>query len=199
MNKKVYKTILFLVIGFLCAFYIMKIFFPSQFIMVVEAEGFVKAGQFIDSHKWLSIIFGLCVSILGDYLYFGAVCRQRRLKWSLWVIILLYEIAFVLYYNLASPEIIMEYSNVVVVLNTCYMIFVPALYTKELKPLAITYTITSVAQLLTLSIRNLGMLMVEVNSITNLLVCFESYLWLVALFMLFTHRKNKEESNNGIY
>ena len=196
MNKRVIKVMLALIIVFLAAYYVLKFFFPEEFVMMIETPGLVAAGEFIDKHLWLSIPLGTLIGFTTDYLYFGAVCRQRKLNKILLLCITVYSIAFELFYIFVPQDFIVENTNAIIVIQTCYMILLPMFFTKELKPLAITYSINSVAQLLTLSIRNLGMLLTYTTLLTNFLVCFESYLWLLLLFVLFNFY-NKEVEADG--
>lgn len=187
-----------LVVIFLVALYVLKIFFPEEFVMAMQNDAFITIGNYIDTHKWSAILFGFIIGFVGDYLYFGAVCRQKKLHWSLLIIMIIYGVGFELFYNLASPNTIVKSTNVLVGVQSCYMILIPILYTKELMPLSVTYCVTSIAQLLSLNIRNLAMLITNANSIVNIAMCFESYLWLILLFCLFNYNK-KEKINNGTY
>lgn len=178
-----------LIIVFLAAYYVLKFFFPEEFIMSLEVLGLVQAGEFIDSHIWLSMPLGILIGVLSDYLYFGAVCQRLILNKFLILFSIVYNIAFECYYTFASPDVVAEFANLVIVIHTCYMLLIPLFFTNKLKPLAITYTIHSVAQLLTLSIRNLGMLLTHISLLINFIVCLESYLWLLLLFVLFNYKK----------
>lgn len=51
MNKKVFKTMIVLVIIFLISLYILKIFFPGQFIMVIENDKLIEIGNFKEENK----------------------------------------------------------------------------------------------------------------------------------------------------
>ena len=197
MNKKVLKTMIGSVVVFLVALYVLKIFFPEQFVMVVENEQFIKIGNYIDTHKWASIIFGFVIGFIGDYLYFGAVCRTTKLKWHLILIMCIYGVLFELFYNLADMETIISLTNVIIAIQSAYMILIPMFYTKELKPLSITYSIHYLSQALSLSIRNLALLITNANSIVNIFMCFESYLWLILLFSIFNYKK--KENINGTH
>ena len=59
MNKKVLKTMIALVIVFLLACYILKIFFPEQFVMSIENEKLIAIGNYIDNNAWAYYIFGI--------------------------------------------------------------------------------------------------------------------------------------------
>lgn len=192
MNKKVLKTMIALVVIFLVALYVLKIFFPEQFVLSVENETIILIGNYIDTNKWASIIYGIVVGCIFDYFYFGAVCRQKLLNWKLIVTILVYNIGFALYYNLAGIEIITKYSNIIVAISSCYMILLPMFFTKTIKELSITYSINSIAQLLSLSIRDISILMTNANSIINTLISIECYFWIILLFLYFNFKGGKK-------
>ena len=195
MNKKVLKTMIALVVIFLVALYVLKIFFPQEFVMAIETKGLVKIGQFVDSHIWAHIIVGTVIGIIFDYLYFGAVCQRLRLNWILMVVIVLYNTAYSLFVYLAPVNIVMEASNILVCISVVYMILLPILFSRNLLPLSITYCINYVSQTLSLEIRNIGLLMLNATSITMILMSIECYFWMLLCFLLFNYRKG--ENKNG--
>lgn len=193
MNKKVLKTMIALVVIFLVALYVLKIFFPREFVMAIENEQLVKIGNYIDSHTWASIIMGVVIGIIFDYLYFGAVCQTMKLKWYFIAIIAVYNMGYSCFYFLVPESIVSNSTNILISLSTIYMILLPVLFTKNLLPLSVTYSINSISQLLSLSIRNIGMLMLNVNSLTIMFMSFDCYLWMFLLFMLFNYKKGEKE------
>ena len=68
MNKKVFISMLSLVISFLVGIYVLKIFFPEEFMMSIQNEQLVAIGKFIDSHI---VITHICTAITSfiTYLY----------------------------------------------------------------------------------------------------------------------------------
>ena len=191
MNKKVWTAMLVLTVVFLCFLYVAKIFFPQEFVMCIENERLVQIGSFIDNHKWLSYIVGIAIGFLGDYLYFGAVTRKLKLSLKLILVILTYNVIYNGFYTFLNPEYIIEYQELFIIATTVYMIFLPCLFTKELLPLSISYSVTGISQQLSLSIRNFAMLLTNVNSITMICFSAESYLWLVLCYILFNYKKEE--------
>lgn len=191
MNKKVFISMLVLTISFLVGLYVAKIFFPQDFIMSVSNERLVMIGNFIDSHKILSFGIGIIMGCVVDYLYFGAVCRKIKLNFKLIIIIVIYNITYNSLYTFLPAEILVEHSSLFVVASTCYMIMTPIFFTKELLPLSITYCINSLSQLLSLGIRDLGMLLTTANFITMFLMTAETYLWLVLCLIIFNYKKKE--------
>lgn len=197
MNRKVLKVMIALVVIFLCALYVAKIFFPEQFAMSIQNQTLVNIGTYIDTHAWSYFITQFAIGCLFDYMYFGAVCKKYKLHWSLFIIIVLYNIGFSTFYTFGSAELIMNMANIVVAISSCYMILVPMFYTKELKPLSIAYCVNAVAQLLSLNIRGISLLMTNANSLIMILMSFECYLWMFLLLMLFNYKNKKEAKNMG--
>lgn len=188
MNKKVYKSMIVLILAFLVACYVAKIFFPEQFVMSVESEALVTAGNFIDTHRWLYYIVQVGLGVLFDYLYFGAVCQRTKLHWSLWCVVGCYNLALGAVLAFASVDFLINATYIITAISSCYMILVPLFYTNELEPLAITYCVNFVAQTLSLNIRGISYLMTNANTLTTLLMSFECYFWLLLLFLIFNFK-----------
>jgi hypothetical protein len=192
MNNKVLKAMIALVIIFLSALYIVKIFFPEQFVMSIETKALINIGTYIDNHKWSYFMIQFVIGCLFDYMYFGSVCKKFKLHWSLFIVIFLYNIGFSSFYTFGSVNLIIKMSNIIVAIASCYMILVPMFYTKELKPLSITYCVNAISQLLSLNIRGLSLLMTNANSLIMVLMSLECYLWMFLLLMLFNYKNKKE-------
>lgn len=197
MNKKVFISMLVLTITFLVGLYVLKIFFPNEFVMVIENEKLIVVGEFIDNHIAIDFILGVILGIIFDYLYFGAVCRKLKLNFKLVLVIVVYNVIYNSLYTFLSTNIISEYSSIFIIASTIYMILLPVLFTKELLPLSITYTINSISQLLSLSIRSLNVLLTTSNFITMFFMAIETYLWLVLCLIIFNY-KEKENKENGM-
>lgn len=183
MNKKVFKTMIALVVIFLIALYVLKIFFPEQFVMSIENETIITIGNYIDSNAWAYYLFGIATSFLTYWLYLCAVCKRWYLNW--WqCLIVLAVIGASIGFNFIDV-------NLCSALNYSSFIFLPFIFKAELKPVAIVFTTHIFAQFLTLSIRNLPIYMNAVNSLIVNIVGFETYLWLF-LFYIYYNYKRKE-------
>lgn len=185
MNKKVYVSALILVVVFLCIQYVLKIFFPEAFLMIIEEPNIVLAGQFIDANWWLYFPIAFIFAMVSDYLFFAACCKTRKPHWSLWLIMICYNVILISLYTFA-PYFVAANSNLIVGCSMAYMFLVPIFYTNELKPMAITYVVANVAQLLTLAIRDFTPLLTSVNTLTTMLLSIESYLWATLCYIIFT-------------
>lgn len=188
---------LVLTIALLVFMYIVKIWFPEQFVMAIENKQIVKIGEYIDSNKWLYCVVYLVLGIISDYLYFGAICKTPRLKWQLITTMLIYNISFSCVYSFVDIATIDNFSYLIIGLSSIYMLLVPIFFTKELFPVSITYCTNAVSQLLSLSIRNMPLLLITNNILTTTLMSLECYFWLLLCFIIF-NIKEKENKTMGI-
>ena len=191
MNKKVFVSMLTLCVVFLAGCYVIKIFFPEQFVMAVENEVIVAVGNFIDSNKWASVLYYTAISIIFDWFYFGAVTRRLVPKLSLLIIMIAYGLGLNLFYAYAPIEL-------VIAISSCYMILPPMFYIKELKPLSITYTVNAISQQLLLFIRDFTSVTANMSALSSFVWGIDNYIWIVICYILFNYKnKKKENSENG--
>ena len=183
MNKKVFIAMLILTISFLVSFYVLKIFFPQEFVMSIQNEQVIKIGTFIDTHKWAYYLFGTATSFLTYYLYCCAVCRRLKLKW--------YECLIILATILISIGLSFINPNILSHFNICSMLILPLIFGGRLKETAIVYSIHGLAQVLSLSIRNLPMYIQYYNMLFATLLTFEMYIWLVLFYAIFNYKKKE--------
>lgn len=183
MNKKVFISMLVLTISFLVSFYVLKIFFPQEFVMSIQNEQLLKIGTFIDTHKWAYYIFGIATSFLTYYLYCCAVCRRLHLKW--------YECLIVLATILISIGLSFVNPNILYHFNVCSMFILPLLFGGKLKETTIVFSVHGLAQILTLSIRNLPMYIAYFNSLVFFMLSIEMYFWLLLFYIIYNYKKKE--------
>ena len=180
MNKKVVKAMLALVVIFLVGLYILKIFIPDKFVMVIENEKLVEIGNYIDSHKWAYYLFGIISSFITYWLYFCATMKKWYLNW--WQILIVFAII--------GGSIGLSFYNTTLMsaFTIIAMLVVPLLFKGDAKYTLVVFSTHYLAQTLTLQIRNLPLYMTAINSITLHLVGIESLFWLL-LFYIYPHIK----------
>lgn len=184
MNKKVIKVMIGLVIAFLISDYILKFFFPQEFVMLIENENIVAIGAFIDARPWLTEICDIIFTFISYWLYLGAVTQ----KWSLnWKEVILVFIAIIISHTAYYFD-----PTITATVSVIAMLGIPAISNAKLRPVILVYTTHYLAQYLSISIRNLPMLLTNVNYATILLMAFESYFWLL-LFYLYYNMKKEEK------
>ena len=182
MNKKVLKTMIALVIVFLLACYILKIFFPEQFVLSVENETIIAIGNYIDSNEWAYYLFGIFTSILTYWLYLCAVCRKWYLNWWQCLIVL----------GVIGISIGLSFIDITIYSAFSYtsFVFIPFVFKANIKEVAITYTVHTFAQHISLSIRNLPLLIATINSLNIFLLSMDMYLWLFLFYLYFNYKRN---------
>lgn len=183
MNKKVYRSMIALVVIFLCGLYILKGLFPERFIMIIENKNLILIGEFVDNNLWLHIILACITSFITYWLYFGAVLRKWVLCWrELLAILITIIVTQILYsfdetYSLASGIAIIS------------MLLIPCMDGAALKDVAIVFSVHYMSQLLSTLIRNLPLLLTNINYATILLMGIESYFWLLLFYLYFNSKK----------
>lgn len=182
MYKRIFKVMIALVIVFLVALYVLKIFFPEQFVMSVENEIIVAIGNYIDSNEWAYYLFGIFTSFLTYWLYLCAVCRKWYLNW--------WQCLIVLAVIGANIGLTFIDTNLYIALSYSSFVFLPMLFKANLKPIAIVFPIHLFSQALSLSIGNLPIYMTNVNSLTLFVANFECLFWLL-LFYIYYNCKEK--------
>lgn len=176
-----------LVVVFLLACYVLKFFFPKQFVMAIENENIVKVGNYVDNHKWLTILCACITSFITYWFYLCAVLKKWYLNWKQVLIVLavigatqgLYELDATLSSGFAIVS----------------MLLLPVFFKADLKVSTVVFCIHYLAQTLSLQIRQLPMLLTSVNYATILLLMLEAYFWLILCYLYTNYKKG--ENKNG--
>lgn len=184
MNKKVFVSSLVLVIVFLCAMYIGKIFFPEDFVLLVENERLLAIGRFIDSHPLIYEICSFITAFVTYWLYCCAVGKRKTLNWKqcLYIVATILIVRLVAFLN----------ENISTHISITSFFVLPIFVNAELKTTALVYGVHGLAQILSLSIRNLPIYFTnEVSFLTMVLMTSEMYLWLILFYLIFNYEKGK--------
>ena len=183
MNKKVIKTMIFLVIIELIAWYILKIFFPNEFIMQISNPQIIMVGNYIDSHTWLRVICIYITAFITYFFYICAVCRNKKLD--------IIEIVLVLI--IISISIALEYClpDLLTIFNVLAMFGLPLLLKADFNTTYKVFAIHTISQYLSLNIRGLNTTTINLNYATFFLMTLECYFWLFLLYLYYNY-KDKE-------
>ncbi len=181
MNKKVLRTMIALVVIFLTGLYVLKIFFPEQFVLSIENKTLIAIGNYIDNNDWLYYLFGIFTSFITYWFYLCAVCRRWYLKW--------YEIIIVLLVIGSNIGLNFWDINIYSAFSILTFIVLPLLFGSDLKTVAICFSIHSISQILSLSIRNLPIYLQYINSLTLFMVAIECYFWLFLFYIYYNYKK----------
>ena len=183
MNKKVFISMLVLTISFLVGLYVAKIFFPQEFVMIVENENIVRIGNYIDTHDWLYYIITAITSFLTYYLYCCACSHRLRLKW--------WECLIIIFTNIVVRVVSMYDVNVSTAISITSFLWLPAIMQGNLKTSAIVYSIHTINQSLSLTIRNVGLYLQHMNTVVLFIMLIDMYFWLLLFYIIFNYKENK--------
>lgn len=182
MNKKVIKAMLVLVVVFLVGLYVLKIFFPEQFVMAIENEKLIMIGNYIDSHTWAYYLFNIGISFVTYWLYFCATLKTWKLKW--WQILVTLGVIGV------SIGISFYDATLSSAFSLIAMLIIPLLFKGDAKYTLVVFSTHYLAQTLTLLIRQLPLYIQYVNSLVFFMLTLEMYFWLL-LFYIYPHIKKE--------
>lgn len=189
MNRKVFKVMIALVVIFLTGLYVLKIFMPEQFVLSVENEIIITIGTYIENNAWAYYLFGILTSFITYWLYLCAVCRRWYLKW--------YEILTVLVVIGGSIGLSLWDTNIYSAYSVITFIVLPLLFKSDLKTVAVVFSIHSLSQTMSLTIRNLPLYMTTSNSLTVCMLGIESYFWLLLFYIYFNYNKKEDQKWDG--
>ena len=151
--------------------------------MAIENEQFIKIGNFIDQRQWLTLVVSGIITFTTMYIYNCAVSKMWKLPLRETFVLVLFVVItrFLSLYdvNLASG------------IMTMSMFIIPTLLKSDLKIVASIFSIHYMSQLLSLKIRNLPFLLTNINSVIAIAMSFETYLWLLLLYLYSNYKKGR--------
>lgn len=186
MNRKVFISMLILCISFLIGLYILKIFFPQEFMLNIQNENLVKIGKYIDDNIWIRYIVAGITAFITYWLFMCACKRKLYLNWK--------EILIVIGFIVAIRLIGLWDNEVATHISICSFFLIPLICKFDLKIATCIYAFHGLAQILSLKIRNLPMYLTQINYATIFLLGIESYFWLLLFYIIFNYKK--EVNNN---
>lgn len=184
MNKKVFSSMLILCIAFLLFCYVLKFFFPEEFILFVENEKLIKIGTFVDNHIVVRYICDAITSFITYWLFICACKQSWYLNWKECLAIAI-TIIVIRVVGFADP-------NIATHLNISAFFVLPLIFKHNLRIATVGYLIHGIAQVLSLGIRNLPMYMTHITYTTYLVCGLETYIWLCLFYIVFNYSKGKE-------
>ena len=178
----------------LISFYLLKIINPEFVIELSEVDRVVELGEYVDSHKWAYYLFFFIISFAGGYFYLCACCRKKSLKFRD-VCILIIEVVLLF----VVEKYLMVYY---IPINMLCMLIMPTIICNldkcsDIKYLNSTVTclsIHTIAQIISLEIRNLSLRISFPNSASFTVLTIDAFIWLVLLYNFYNF---KEDYNNG--
>ena len=183
MNKKVFITMISLSIAFLVACYILKIFFPQEFVMAVENERIVQIAKFIDGNKVLYWLFAGFTAFVTYWLYCCACTHRVYLKWYECLEILAVVIALRVFNEIDV--------NIATAISISSFVFLPSLMGGDIKVCGLVYFVHCINQSLTLTIRNASLYVQHMSTLVIGILAIDMYIWLAIFYILFNFNKKE--------
>lgn len=179
-NKRIYIAMLILSVSFLIGMYILKIFFPQEFVMAIQNERIIRIGDFIDNHKWLYYICCSITSFITYWLYLCAVTHKLYLN--------LFECLYVVIFIIVARVCNFFDTNLATHISISSFIILPAITKADMFSTSIVYFVHGLSQILSLSIRNLPIYLTNINYLTTLIMTCEMYLWLILFYIIYNFK-----------
>lgn len=163
------------------AIYLLKIFMPQFVIEVAHIESIVRIGHYIDTHKWAWYLATFVFSCFSSYFYCAACCSRKTFKTKELMVI----VAIVLCLFAVKEFFPIQYTNA----NVCSMIILPCILKGNFKNTAITFSVINTLQIMTLEIRNIGLLISDYNFATLMILMIDYYILIVLMYFYFNYKK----------
>ena len=195
MKVKKFKNLWFIGLiifsSLLFVLYLLKLIFPEFVIMLAEIEPIVKFGNFIQSKKWLYLLFSFLISTFGFFFYCCACCRKKKLDWIDFIIIVIYNILI-----LVVQEFLPSYYYTI---SMVCLIIIPIVICikdkktdiKYLYSTGTVYSIHTLSQMFSLEIRGLNAMITQPNIATLTILLIDVYIWLVLLYNYYNYKEDK--------
>ena len=176
----------------LIGFYLLKFISPKFVISIAEIPSIVKFGNFVNNHLWAYYLFYGFISFFVGYFYCCACCRKKYLKIKE-IGILILEIVFLFVVYKIFP-------NNTITFDMLCMLIMPLTMCALDKKTDIKYTYSTIiclsihylAQILSLSIRNIAINLTNPNIATVTVLMLDCYIWLILLYCFFNYKNKKE-------
>jgi hypothetical protein len=164
--------------------YILKIFFPNFVIEVAHIESITRIGHYIDNHKWAWYLASILLSFVTYYFTACACCKTKSLN-TFGVICV---IATVL-----SMYTIKEFLPALYVgANACSMILLPFILRADFKATTVVFVSTTLLQSITLTVRDIAIMVIDANYATMLILTIDYYILLGLLYFYYNYETEKE-------
>lgn len=186
MNKNVLRTMIILCWVFLVAYAILKLVpqLASKFVIVVNNEKIVKAGQFIDSHVWLKQIIHIITTCLTYHFYLCACCHKWHLSLKEYIICALFII----------PNVYLCWYcyNIGTAISFVLMFTIPFFLKADYRTVAIIFATHTLGQAVLSFVRSQPLNVVDVNTVSQMILCLDAYIWLLLYYLYANLYKEKK-------
>lgn len=175
----------------LAVLYFAKLIFPAYIIGVAQIPRIVEFGNYVDSHRWALYLFNFATSFLALYFYTCACCRIKKLTWI--------EVGALSVLIIGSYLVEYFLPNQLLAYNFILYLAIPLVvaYIRKIEDYSIFYStaicfiFTTVAQSLSLSIRDISTAIEYPNTATYFILLIDGYIWNVLLYNYYNYRRDK--------
>lgn len=184
MRKKVFTTMLSLVVGVMIVYYILKFFFPEKFLLMITSQNILRFGEFLETHKIFDKIFSILMSFVTLYLFACGSASKTHLVW--WKTLIVVGVA--IFNVLTSPywgDFYLHSSIVTMFLCAC-------LENSKLRQSVLIFSVHGYLQLCLLKIRGFESILPVMNKATMYALGLENLVWLVLFYIIFNFKKEKK-------
>lgn len=177
----------------LVGLYIIKLIFPDFIIGVAETPTIVEIGEYIDNNIWAYYLFNFITSFIILYFYCCACCRVKFLN-GLDILFVIMAIALSYLIEICLPSFSFVYNNIMYI--ALPLVLVATHKTKDFGVFYSTATcfiVTSVAQVLSLYIRDISTLVSYPNSATYFILLIDAYIWNILLYCFYNFKRRNND------
>ena len=183
MNDKIAKTILYLCIGYLSVFYVLKFFFPELLIQVIASPTLIRLGEFIGT--WIG--FEYIVRIISNFIvfYLFACASTAKFKFEYWKLLII--LGFSILNNVVSDLLPELYTH------TCIsiMLITALICNAKLNYVVISFVLHGYLSQFLAKIRGFETIFVYINAVSGILLNLEVDVWLLLLTIIFYFKENE--------
>lgn len=175
----------------LIALYLLKFICPEFVVKIAQIEPIVKFGNYVNSHLWAYYLFTTIVSFAIGYFYCCACCRKRKLRLVDCCIVLL-QVLLMAIVQKFLPDYYLSLSIITMLL--CPVIICMIDRRSEIKyfySTISTFSIHSIAQILSLSIRDISLRITFPNVATLNILLIDLFIWMILLYNFYNYKENK--------
>lgn len=183
MNKGVLQTALCMIFLTILGLYIGKLLYPENFIFILENPRLIAIGNYIDTHRWAYYFasFGFCFATY--WLFVCAACRKKYLvKKELRIATIVIIISYLL--SEIAPSM-SSYIDIVCMLLLCVG------FKATIKDYAFVFSVDIFASILLILTRGVFVYVASTNFMLGAMAALESYLWLIALYLIQNYFKKE--------
>lgn len=175
----------------LIALYLLKFICPEFVVNIAQIEPIVKFGNYVNSHLWAYYLFTTIVSFAIGYFYCCACCRKQRLR-LIDVCIVLGQVLLMAVAQRYVPQHYVTLSFVTILLcPTIICLLDKRTEIKYFYSTITTFSIHTLAQLLSLSIREISLIVTQPNVATLNILLIDLFIWVVLLYNYYNYKENK--------